>query len=684
MNSRSRLYRGVVASALLAGCALLPAAAWSVTFQDIAAGGGSGLTYSRTPSARKAIQDAFVADGQLHIPTEYLTSPYKPHGAPGVAVLDFDGDGDSDIYVTNGPGTPNSLFRNLLRETNQLQFQDVAVSAGAALTAQDSQGVCYGDIDNDSDLDLFVVGYQDNRLLENQGDGTFEDITAASGTGGEGKTSVSCALGDVDGDGLLDILVANAFDFENIFVFADPFAFAQHNQLLINVGGNVFSDQSDSSGIRDLANSPQPGDAVTSFAASLVDIDQDGDLDAVIGNDQRAIPNGFGYPRVFQNDGTGNFTDASADLNLDISGDWRGLAFGDLNCDGRLDMFVSNVGDYIFFPGFWPPGTWASRWFLGQSDGTFADPGVGALVTTPTGWGSAVIDYDNDGDSDVVYHGGWEYAVFWDESNPGVVLNNQGCSATFTWDSAALAGSTNHLDRNVEGVATGDLNDDGFVDVVSVSGFDVTPATLRIPEFSYPLGSPFDVAGAVGFVPASVPTADPDVFAWLGLPRVNGTLSVEINSGNANRWAAFDLMGSIGIVDNSFATGRVNRDGIGGIVSFTPKDGQPVLVPVLGGSSYASQNSLRAHVGLGSAIRGTVEVHWPGGVRNRLYDVFATERVLLPEIPCSFDANVSRTSYVKCVTASLIDLLDFNGGPLSFWEALRLEFSALRAYDDSH
>src|SRR6187549_3896854 len=196
MTTATRFLRATVASALLAA-ATLPAAS-GVTFQDIAANGGSGLAYSRTPSARLAIQNAFVADSLIDVLAEYLISPIKTYGAPGVAVLDYDGDGDSDIYVANGPGAPNSLFRNLLRETGQVRFQDVAQAAGAALTAQDSQGICYGDIDNDWDLDLFVTGYKDNRLLENQGDGTFADITAAAGAGGEGKVSTSCAMGDVN------------------------------------------------------------------------------------------------------------------------------------------------------------------------------------------------------------------------------------------------------------------------------------------------------------------------------------------------------------------------------------------------------------------------------------------------------------------------------------------------------
>jgi hypothetical protein len=655
-----------------------------VTFQNIAAGGGAGLSYGRTPSLRKATLDAIQADGRLDLITEYGNLPVKTYGGPGVAVLDYDKDGDLDIYVTNGPGAPNSLFRNRLMETGQLAFQDVGSSAGAALTGQDSNGVCFGDIENDGDLDLYVTGYQGNRLLENQGNGTFRDITATSGTGGQTTTSVSCAMGDVDGDGLLDILVANTFDFANNLAYAGTFALFQHNQLLVNQGNRLFADQTGASGIKDLAGLPEPGVAVVSWAVSLIDLDLDGDLDAVIANDDHANFSGtdVGFTRFFRNDGTGHFTDDTFTAGLNRGGEWHGLAFGDFNCDGRLDIFGSNVGDYIFNPGFFPAGAHASRWLLGQSGGTFTDPGTGALVTTPHGWGAVMADYDNDGDSDVVYHGGWEFSIVWDESNPGVVLNNPGCSAHFTWDSAALA-ATNHLDRNVEGVATGDFNNDGFVDVVSVASFDVDPGQTRVPLFSAPVGSIFDPYATMYFIAQASPD-DFLTFNWQGFTRRAGSLAVEINSGNGNRWAAFDLVGTSGLVDNHFATGRVNRDGIGGIVRFTPQGGQPTLTPVLGGSSYASQNSLTVQAGMGSAVRGTVEVLWPGGVKNRLYNVFAAERLTLPEIPCSFDAAVSRKNYEKCVKESLKDLRHPSVGLLTHQEADRLEESALRAYEESH
>jgi len=672
--------RGIALTGVLI-CGTLPALAAGVTFQNIAAGGGAGLSYGRTPSLRKANLDAIQADGILNLITEYGLLPVKNYGGPGVAVLDYDNDGDLDIYVTNGPGTPNSLFRNRFTETGHLSFQNVAQAAGVALTSQDSNGVCFGDIENDGDLDLYVTGFQGNRLLENRGNRTFRDITTTSGAGGQNTVSVSCAMGDVNGDGLLDILVANTFDMSNNFAYGAPYALNQHNQLLINQGGNHFTDQSDSSGIKEIAGVTQPGAALVSWAVSLIDIDLDGDLDAVIATDQHANIDDVGFIRIFKNNGAGHFTDSTFAANLNHVGEWHGLAFGDLNCDGKLDIFGSNAGDYVFNPGFFPPGTYSSKWYLGASGGTFTDPGLGSLVTTPTGWGAAIADYDNDGDSDILYHGGWEFTIFWDESNPGVLLKNQGCSANFTWDSAATA-STNHLDRNVEGLATGDFNNDGFVDVVTVASFDVDPGQPRVPLFSAPLGSVFDPTATMYFV-AQPGAVDYLLFEWQDITRHSGSLAVEINSGNSNRWAAFNLVGTRGLVNNAFAQGRVNRDGIGGIVRFTPQGGQPTLTPVLGGSSYASQSSLTVQAGLGSAVRGTVEVLWPGGVKNRLYNVFASERLTLPEIPCSFDAAVSRTDYLKCVTASMVELVKPHG-PLTVAEAARLELSAIRAYEESH
>lgn len=653
-----------------------------VTFQDIAVGGGAGLAYQRVPSERNAKAEEIAADGLLQVPTEYPDSPFKPHGSPGVVVFDYDDDGDLDLYVTNGPGAANSLFANQLAQTGHLTFLDVAAAAGVAASTQDSQGACAGDLDNDGDRDLMVLGSgESNLLFENQGNGAFVDITEASGAGGLETTSVSCSMGDVDNDGLLDIYVANAFDFDDtrILTVGPPFVFEQHDQLLVNQGGNVFADVSATSGIKDIQGVHEPGAAMVTWGAALVDFDLDGDLDIVLADDTRSIPffvEANGFLRFFRNDGSGHFEDATLEVGMNRFGSWRGLSFGDLNCDRRLDLFAPNYGDYIFFPGFYPAGTWASRWFLQQADGTFADPGVGDLVTTPTGWGNSITDYDNDGDLDIIYYGNQELSLFWDMSNPGVILQNQGCTAEFTWDQQALAGSTDHTARTVEGLAVGDLNRDGFVDIVSVASLELTPEIPLAPIFSNPLGSVFDPTAL--FVPTYVPTEDPDVFAWQGFVPAPGGLSVEVNSGgNGHGWVGVELLGTVGITQR----GQVNRDGIGAVVTFLPAGGQPVLKPVLAGSSYASQDSIELLFGLGEGRRGMVEVLWPGGTRNRFYGLKTTDRLLFPEIPCSFDADWrGPAQYITCVAGELNRLR--NAGVIDNETGLRFYASAIRAYID--
>jgi hypothetical protein len=178
-----------------------------------------------------------------------------------------------------------------------------------------------------------------------------------------------------------------------------------------------------------------------------------------------------------------------------------------------------------------------------------------------------------------------------------------------------------------------------------------------------------------------MPTFRPDAqaeFIWNGINLEDGTLSIEVNSGdNGNGSATVRVRGSVGTLPE----GRVNRDGIGAVVRIQPRGGKPVLRPVLGGASYASQDSLEGVFGLGAAESGTVEVLWPGGVRNRLYDVRRGERVLLPEIPCSYAATwTSPDAYRACVEGALDGLV--RGGVIGPSERTRLLSSALRAYSE--
>ena len=645
----------VPASSLLAG---------GVVFTEV----GDSLGYEREPSATIASFDAFAAAGLL-IPPDWPLMPMKPHGAPGVVIFDYDGDGDQDVYVTNGPGVGNSLFQNQLVETGHADLVDVAWPAGVDALSHDSSGACAGDTDNDGDPDLLVVSpFDANRFFVNAGDGTFVESTATAGLGGAASSSVACSFGDVDNDGLIDVVVGNTtVDMSNGFGLVVPFDFNQHNELFHNDGGNEFSDISATSGIHNTAGF-QPagfdGSPTLTWAIAMVDVNRDGHIDIVQADDQAGVPflrdGGVdrGLIHVFLNDGTGFFTDQTGSTTPPSPGAWMGLSFGDLNADGYLDLFGSNLGDYatttittldpqwgdfaIYFLG-----DLSSRWYLGGPGANFTDPGVGALAATTFGWGTSMSDYDNDADTDILVHGGLFFGPV-GQGAPAALLENDG-SGSFGRDAAAFATSTDHEERTVQGVAMGDLDGNGFPDVVSVSNFDI-PAAFQ-STYNHAWGSPFDGGR---YTQIFAPTGDlTGAGFWSGIPLQKGTLSVELNSGNGNGWAKVTTLGTVGITSG----GSVNRDGIGAVVEFTTLSGKSVMRPVIAGASYASQDSLEGIFGMGSESRGRVEITWPGGVHNVLYGVRPGEEILFPEIPCDVKGDwPSPGPYVACVQRALNEL----------------------------
>lgn len=641
------------------GVAKAPPPLSGITFSDIAAIPASGISYRRAASVTDAIFDDVKNLPFLSL-LELTKVPDKSTGAPGVALLDYDGDGDQDIYVTNGPGRANSLYRNGLVESGAATFEDVAAIAGVAAADQDSTGACYGDIDNDGDPDLLVLGRMEPSLLfRNDGDGTFSNISAHAGVARESHAYTSCAMGDVNGDGRLDIFIGNTYDWtQRAAIYTQPFAFNQHNELYLNQGGNTFVERSEAAGLRTLHNVP-PGNATITWAVAMVDIDQDGDLDIIHGDDQAAYPTGGfrgidrGLLQLFRNDGAGNFTNVTASVGLAQPGAWMGLAFGDVDYDGRLDLWGSNAGDYLV-PQFGfsvPPGLFTSRWFLQGEGGQFQSPTLETFGPTPFGWGSAMTDYDNDGATDIVFYGSLDATPFIIADNPGVVLKNDG-AGNFSWDQGATAASAEFVQRQtVQGVAAGDLNGDGFPDVVHVSASYYAPSELPLVPSHARWGHPFDRVAQV--IPTFTPIG-PGEWEWSRKSVEEGFLGVQINSANGNKWVKAGVLGTVGMTSG----GVVNRDGIGAVVKFTP-DGsdKQSISPVLGGSSYASQHSVVQGFGLGAATAGTVEVLWPGGVRNRLYDVAAGEEVRIPEIPCSFAASwPSKKAYSSCVEGALDEL----------------------------
>lgn len=662
-------------------------AASPITYHDIAENDGAGISFRRIKSPIMANFDA-IKIRPFYDTGANVEAPWRPHGSPGVALIDYDRDGDLDIYVTNGPGRANSLYQNQNANGGGLTFIDKATAAGVDATDMDSTGTCFGDIDNDGDDDLYVLGRMEpNRLFINNGNGSFT-IKTDAGTDGGFMAHTSCSMGDIDGDGLLDIMVSNTFDWARMdAIFKQLFSFSMPNLLFHNKGSNVFEDVSESSGIHVLENVP-PGDGTISWSTAMVDYDQDGDMDIMHSDDQAAMLPSFlagvdrGFIQIHNNDGTGHFTNVTKAAGTNNPMAWMGLSYGDVNCDGLMDMFVTNIGAYLIPQqgGSVPPFIASSQWYIGRPGGFvmggFLDQTLGGLKGTPFGWGTGMTDVDNDGDTDIVFSGCMDQGALIYGDNPGTVLLNNDCSATFTWDRAATEATSERTRRSeVIGMALGDLNGDGFTDMVYAAAQYAPPTVFPLIPFFQRWGSPFDAVAT--HVPTFMPIG-PQEFEWAGHDTEDGHMFVLVSSANENHWVKAILKGSKSLTP----AGKVNRDGIGAIVYFTPSGGKRVMSPVLGGSSHESEHALEQSFGLGAATSGLLEVMWPGKVRNRLYNVASGERVTLPEIPCSYDTSQTKKQYTTCVNTALNDLV--HAGIITQAEKKRLSDSAQQAYTDAH
>lgn len=319
----------------------------------------------------------------------------------GLATFDYDGDGLIDIYFLSGrplPGTPhdpkarNALYRNL----GQFRFVEVTDQARVG-DAGYGMGVCVGDYDLDGLPDVYVNNFGPNRMYRNRGDGTFAEVTAATGTAGGDKLGAGANFLDFDADGLLDLFVSNyvVFRFEDNVVpmvrgiprYAGPRAYPhQPNQLFRNLGDGRFREVTEQSGIGAHAG---PG-----MGTVCADYDGDGDTDIFVAND--TTTGNF----LFRNDGHGKFAEvgllSGAGMTLygeDVSA--MAVDCADYDNDGRLDFFVTD------YQGEMP------MLLRNRGQGLFDD--VTMLAGATSGalrnvkWGCGFVDFDNDGFRDIFY-----------------------------------------------------------------------------------------------------------------------------------------------------------------------------------------------------------------------------------------------------------------------------------------
>ncbi len=389
----------------------------------------------------------------------------------GVAAFDFDGDGWLDIYaVQGGPFPPREDKRpfgdRLFRNRGDGQFEDVTASSGlAGLAGGYGHGVTVGDYDNDGRPDLFVTRWRSYALYHNLGDGRFEDATTKSGLGGDRDWPTSAAWADLDNDGDLDLYVCHylKWDAQNPilceypdhskagYLYCGPSAFAALPDHVFRNDGGRFVDVTDAAGIVD-----RDGRGLAVVAA---DIDGDGRTDLVVANDLTA--NYF-----YHNRGGFRFAEQGMESGLATSAEGgylagMGVACGDFDGDGRLDLAVTN-----FF-------NQSTTLYHNHGGGVFSDrsvaTGLAAATRQVLGFGIAALDANNDGWLDLAQANG--HVTDFSPSIPNAMRSQLLLSDKAKWflDVSDRAGRPWEVLRLARGLAVGDLDNDGRTDVLIVS-----------------------------------------------------------------------------------------------------------------------------------------------------------------------------------------------------------------------
>ena len=497
---------------------------------------------------------------------------------PGVALFDYDNDGDLDVYLVQGrslepgkgqnasqePPLRGRLFRNDLQVTPDgkrvLHFTDVTEASGLAATGY-GMGVATGDFDNDGFVDLYLTNFGASQLYHNNGDGTFTDVTAKSGTADQPGFGVSAAFLDYDRDGWLDLYVGNNVNYrlDNEKPCPNPAGARDYcppqiyggmpDRLYHNLGNGRFEDVTSKALIG--------GKFGPALGVSTADFNGDGWIDIFVSDDGEDN-------LLWINQRNGTFKESALAAGVAVTSDGKaeasmGVDAGDFDNDGSEDLIMTELTSQ------------GSNLYLNDGTGRFRDAsaasGLSALTLPYTGWGTSFFDFDNDGWLDTL-------AV------NGTIISEAGRKpGTFPYDQKKLllrnlqngrfervteqAGAVFELSESGRGAAFGDIDNDGDIDVLV--GNDAGPVRLLIN-----------------------------------------------NVGNRNHWIGLRLVGQPSA--GAAAKGGGVRDMLGARVGIMRSSGPTLWRRVRSDGSYASANDPRVLVGLGdSAEAPRIQVRWPDG-----------------------------------------------------------------------
>ena len=512
----------------------------------------------------------------------YTSQKYLPETmGGGVALFDYDNDGRLDIFFTNGaklsdpmpkgamPDKRDAKFWNrLYRQKTDGTFEDATERAGLKGEGY-SFGAAAADYDNDGFVDLYVTGYSANSLYRNRGDGTFEDVTKKTKTSGYGW-STSAGWFDYDQDGRLDIFVVRYLDWDfergsilcgdtrpDLRAYCHPNNFkGASNLLLRQKSDGTFEDVSIAAKIAD-----EDGKGL---GVAFADFNNDGWTDVFVANDSVR-------QSLYRNNGNGTFEDIAviSGAGYDENGKTfagMGVDAADYDNDGFADVIITTLSNETY-PLYHNNGDESFTYTTNTS-------GVGQITVLNSGWGAKFIDADNDGLRDIfvaqshVLDTIEKTTTFLKYKQTPLLMRNTGKGFV---NVSATAGDAFNVPRTERGAAFGDLDNDGYVDVV--------------------------------------------------ITCVNDAPLIFRNNLTKNHWIGLSLVGI-----------KSNRNGLGARVVVTDSNDRKQTFDVSTAGSYLSSNDARVLVGLGNATSiKTIEIRWKNKQVQRIDSPLIDKHIVVKE-----------------------------------------------------